>query len=342
VVVLSGLALALGGTMMSIAVIQVATVAIVSLFVMVEVRRRVPEVFPGVREAKCSILRNLASPSLLFGLLLVGNLIAYQGSTLLVSATLGGVAVVILSLSRAIIDVIRQALYSISLALCPDFARMEALGEFARLRMVHRFTVVVTAAITLALVAVVWYEGPQMITVWTRGWIAPDTILLRLFLMLLALQTPWAASSTVATATNRHQTQAIGYFVAAIVGIIAAAMLVHSLGTWAVPLGLILGEAIGCYHFVIKATCQIIDESYAAFALRFWIGFGVVASSVLAVGQLVHSVMPGPMLLRWMVMGFSTTAVASVATWIVWLTREDRALLRPKMRMMPNLSEARM
>jgi O-antigen/teichoic acid export membrane protein len=342
VVILSGLALALRGGMMSIAIIQVVTVAMVSLFVIVEVRRRAPEVFPGIREAKFSALRTLVSPSLLFGLLLAGNLIAYQGSTLLVSAALGGVAVVVLSLSRAIIDVIRQALYSVTLALCPDFARMEALGEFARLRTVHRLTVVATAAITLALAAVVWYEGPQMITFWTRGRIAPDTILLRLFLVLLALLTPWAASSTVATATNRHQTQAVGYFVAAIVGIIVAAMLVHSLGTWAVPLGLILGEAIGCYHFVIKATCQIIDEPYAAFVLRFWIGFGVVAALVLVVGHLVHSVMPGPMLVRWAVMGLSTTAVASVATWIVWLTREDRALLRPKMRMMPNLSEARM
>src|SRR6266704_395987 len=342
VLVLSGLALALGGGMMSIAVIQVVTVAIVSLFVLFEVRRRFPEVFPGIREAKFSVLRTLASPSLLFGLLLVGNLIAYQGSTLLVSASLGGVAVVILSLSRAIIDVIRQALYSISLALCPDFARMEALGEFARLRTVHRLTVVTTAAITLALAATVWYEGPQLITVWTRGRIAPDTVLLRLFLVLLALQTPWAASSTVAAATNRHQAQAIGYFIAAIVGITVAAMLVPSLGTWAVPLGLILGEAAGCYHFVIKATCQIIGEPYAAFALRFWIGFGVVAASVLVVGQLVHNVMPGPMLVRWAVMGLSTTAVAFVATWIVWLTREDRALLRPRLRTLPRFSEASM
>jgi len=121
-----------------------------------------------------------------------------------------------------------------------------------------------------------------------------------------------------------------------------AVVLIHPLGTWAVPLGLILGEATGCYHFVIKATCQIIDEPYAAFALRFWIGFGAVAAAVLAVGQLVHSMMPGPMLVRWAVMGLSTTVVASAATWIVWLTQEDRVLLRPKLRMMPRFSEASM
>jgi hypothetical protein len=71
----------------------------------------------------------------------------------------------------------------------------------------------------------------------------------------MALQTPWAASSTVATATNRPKVQAIGYFFSAIVGIGLVAALLPRLGPRAVPVGLTLGEAIGCYHFVIKTTC---------------------------------------------------------------------------------------
>src|SRR5260370_655474 len=148
---------------------------------------------------------------------------------------MGGLAVAVLSISKAVIDVIRQGLYSISLALCPDFARMEALGEFEKLRKVHRMVVAGTGAITLALVASIWYEGPQIINMWTRGRIEPDAMLLRLFLVLVAFQTPWAASSTVATATNRHKVQAIGYFFAAIVGIGLVASLIKPLGLWAVP-----------------------------------------------------------------------------------------------------------
>jgi O-antigen/teichoic acid export membrane protein len=342
VVVLSALVLVAGGGMLSIALLQLLTVGLTLLFVLIDVRLRFPALFPGLTQGKLSVLKNLVHPSMLFALLLAGNLIAYQGSILLVSAVLGGVAVVVLSLSKSIIDVIRQGLYSISLALCPDFARMEALGELDKLRMVHRLTVAVTATATLAIVAVIWYEGPQMLTVWTRGRIQPDVVLLRLFLVLLALQTPWAASSTVATATNRHHVQAVGYFIAAVAGITTAAALIHQLGAWAIPLGLIFGEAIGCYHFVIKATCQIIGESYAGFALRFWIGFGVVAAAVLTVAWLIHSAMPGPMLVRWMVMSLSTTAIATAAAWIVWLTPEDRTLLRPKLRPMLRLSEAKL
>src|SRR5690242_7304991 len=270
VVVLSAVVLIVGGGMLSIAALQVLTIGLIAGFVLFDLYRNFPALFPAFSHAQLSTLKELSHPSLLFALLLVGNLIAFQGSTLIVSAVMGGLAVAVLSISKAIVDVIRQVLYSITIALCPDFARMEVLGEYERLRIVHRLTVAATATITLALAASVWYEGSQIISVWTRGRIEPDVVLLRLFLVLLVFQTPWAASSTIGTATNRHATQAIGYFFAAITGVAFMAIFVHRLGTWAVPLGLTLGEAVCCYHFVIKSTCQTIEERYPSFALRFW------------------------------------------------------------------------
>ena len=332
VVILAAIVLILGKGMLSVALVQVLVVGVVVGFVLLDLRRRLPVFRPGLSQAKFSVLKDLAHPSLLFALLLAGNLIAFQGSTLIVSATLGGLAVAVLSVSRTIIDMIRQGLYSITLALCPDFARLEALGELEKLRKVHRMAIAATGVFTLALSASVWYEGPRLIALWTGGRIEPDAMLLRLLLVLLALQTPWAASSTVATATNRHRAQAIGYFFAAIVGIATAAMLVPWLGTWAVPVGLILGEAVGCYHFVIKATCHIIGEKYSTFALRFWLGFAVVTTAVLTTGWLIHNLLPGPLLLRWAVMGLCTLTIATICAWLVWLTPEDRALLSPKLR----------
>src|SRR3989442_1118980 len=253
-----------------LAVAGTLPVAANALFVLFDIRRRFPRLFPGFAAARFSVLKELTHPSILFCLLLIGNLIAFQGSIVLVSAVMGGLAVAVLSISKTVIDVIRQALYSISLALCPDLARMEALGEFEKLRKIHRMMVAGTAAITLALVASLWYEGPQIINMWTRGRIETDAMLLRLFLVFVAFQTPWAASSTIAVATNKHKVQAVSYFFAAICGIGLVAMLLRPLGLWAVPVGLTLGEAFGCYHFVIKASCNIIGESYSAFARRFW------------------------------------------------------------------------
>lgn len=341
VVLLCAVVVVFGGGMLATASVQLLTVPLVVAFVLLQLRHRYHVAFPGVKFARLSMLKELAHPSLLFALLLVANLIAFQGSTLLVSATMGSLAVVLLSVSKAVIDVIRQALYSITLALCPEFARMEALGQQEELRRAHRLLLAATGAITLALAADVWYEGPQIITLWTRGRVEPDVMLLRLFLILLVLQTPWAASSTIATATNRHQAQAVGYFVAAIVGIGLIAALIPHLGMWAVPIGLALGEALGCYHFVIKATCRIIGEPYAAFATRFWLGFAAVAATVLAAGGIIHHAMTGLTVVRWGVMGVLTLAVGAACAWWVWLTGDDRAVLRPRLRPVFRLSGAR-
>ena len=330
VVLLSAAAVLSGGGMAAVATVQLMTVPLVVGIVLWKIRHRFPECHLGIAQARLSVLKELAHPSALFALLLVGNLIAYQGSTLLVSATMGSVAVVVLSLSKAIIDVIRQALYSITLALCPEFARMEALGQLDSLRRAHRLVLAVTGVITLSLAACVWYEGSLIITLWTRGRVEPDTMLLRLFLVLLALQTPWAASSTIGTATNRHQVQAIGYFVAAVFGIGFAAMLVGYLGSWAVPVGLAFGEMLGCYHFVIKSTCRLIGEPYAAFAVRFWLGFAAVAVAVLTTAGFVHYLIGEMTLVRWPVMTVLTFAVGALCAWLVWLTPDDRAVIRPK------------
>jgi O-antigen/teichoic acid export membrane protein len=331
-VVLSALALVLGGGMLTIAFLQVATVALTAFYVLVDVRGRLPVLLPRLFRASFSVLKELLHPSLLFALLLVGNLVAFQGSLVLTSAVMGGLAVAVLSVSKAIIDVARQALYSIGLAFGPDFARMEVLEEFESLRNAHRRVVVGTAIVTLAFVAAIWYEGQEIITVWTRGHIEPDVTLIRLFLIFLAFQTPWAASSTVATATNRHKVQAIGYFLAAVIGIGVVAALLRLLGVWAVPVGLTFGEAVCCYHFVIKASCRIIREPYRAFAVRFWTGFVVVAASTLGIAWVIHSQMPGPLLLRWIATGFGTLTSAFASAWVVWLTPGDRALLWPRLR----------
>jgi len=342
VMLLSALVLILGGGMLSIALLQVLTIVLIGMYVLFDLHRHCVPLFPGLSGMRVSMLKELAHPSLLFALLLVGNLIAFQGSTLIISALLGGLAVAVLSISRAMIDLIRQVLYSINFALCPDFARMEVLGEFERLRTIHRLTVAATAAITLALAASVWYEGGQIITVWTRGRIEPDMILLRLFLVLLVFQTPWAASSTIGTATNRHGAQAIGYFFAALIGVGTIAALVHRLGTWAVPVGLTVGEAICCYHFVIKATCKTIHESYSNFAIRFWIGFAITSTLVLGVGWLIHSFAPGPMLARWAIMGMFTLTATTVSGCFVWLTSQDRTLLFVTVKRLFNISANRL
>jgi hypothetical protein len=85
----------------------------------------------------------------------------------------------------------------------------------------------------------------------------------------------------------------------------------------------------------------MIGEPYPAFAARFWLGFAAVAGAVLATAGLVHYAIEGLTLLRWGVMGLLTFAVGVFCAWWVWLTPEDRAVLRPRIRPVLSLSSAR-
>jgi len=85
----------------------------------------------------------------------------------------------------------------------------------------------------------------------------------------------------------------------------------------------------------------MIGEPYAAFAARFWLGFAAVAGAALGTAGLVHHAIEGPTLLRWGVMGVLTFAVGTFCAWWVWLTPDDRAVLRPKLRPILSLSSAK-
>jgi O-antigen/teichoic acid export membrane protein len=197
---------------------------------------------------------------------------------------------------------------------------------------VHRLIVFGTCVVAIALGTCIWFEGSLIITIWTRGRLVPDVTLLRLLVVFTVLQTPWVASSAVSTATNQHRVYARAFFVSTIIGISLAALLIGRLGMSAVPLGLTIGEALCCYHFVIRATCRVIHEPYAPFAIRLWSGLGVVGALVMTAGWLVHQLIPAPTLLRWGALSLITAVVSISGAWLLWLSHQDRALLVPNLR----------
>ena len=336
-VVLSGIILLLGGGMVPMAAMQLILLGIVAMVVLADVRRRFPQLYPRLTTARSSVLKELLHPSILFAAILLANVIAFQGSILLVSASLGGVAVAVFSVSRTAVNAIREALYSIQTSMWPDLARLEGQRELARLRTVHRIAVFGSSALAIAAGAVVWFEGASIITVWTRGHLTPDVELLHGFALYLVLQTGWVASSAVATSTNRHRTYAIGYFVACVVavGIIAVFLRRPGIGLAIIPAGLIVGELIGCYHFVIHASCRLIQESYPRFAARYWIGLAVVSATVMFGAWSAHAAV-ATSILRWALVGVVSVAIAVALAWTIWLAPQDRnellARLRPWLR----------
>jgi O-antigen/teichoic acid export membrane protein len=290
-------------------------------------RRSHPELLPKLSEARVAGLRELLSPSLLFGLIMLSMALTLQGPVLLVSKALGGTAVALLVTTRTLANVVKQMLAPVQVALWPELTRLDAVGAEAALRLGHRLLAVGSVALCAAFAGALWFEGASMMAVWTRGKLAADVWLLRFFLISIVLQAPWFTGSLFMIANNRHRRLAHSYLISAVLTLAAIALLIRPCGLVAVPVGALIGEALGCYHFVVKDACGVLKEEYARFAARLWSGVAAISCAAWGAGYFGHSVAVGPAPLHWLQVGALTTLAAVLAAWGLALRKDDRSCL---------------
>lgn len=290
-------------------------------------RRSHPELLPRLSEASVVGLRELISPSLLFGLIMLSMALTLNGPVLLVSKALGGTAVALLVTTRTLTNVVRQMVAPVQLALWPELTRLDALGAEASLRLGHRLLVGGSVMLSAAFAGALWFDGSEVIAVWTRGRLTPDIWLLRVYLLALVLQAPWLASSLFTTTNNRHRRLAHCYIISAVFTLATVALLLPRFSLIAVPLGGLVGETLACYHFVVKDACSVLKEDYTRFAARLWAGVAVVSCAALGAGWLGHSLAIGPAPLRWLEVGVLTSMAAALSGWGFALCNDDRISL---------------
>jgi len=284
-----------------------------------------PDLLPRFSGARIAGIRELMNPSVSFGLIMISVALTAQAPVLLVSRFMGGFAVALLVTSRTLANVIRQVVGALNSALWPELTRLDATGDAASLRFCHRLLATGSTALCAAFAAALWFEGAEVISVWTRGKLGQDMWLLRLFLIALVLQSPWLASSLFTAASNRHRNLSYSYAGSAVLSVAAMAGLIPVCGLLAVPIGMILGDAIACYHFVIKDTCNILDEGYARFAARLWLGLAATSCAAWGIGYLGHFIAVGPDPFRWLQVGALTTLAAALTSWQLGLRKDDRS-----------------
>jgi O-antigen/teichoic acid export membrane protein len=324
-------ALASGGGIRTVALAQLAPYPMMALYVYWDIRRRLPRLAPRLTETDFRAVRGLIKPSLLFAVIVVAGAITQQGPVLILSSALGGVAVAVFVTSRTLANLVRQIVQVISLAAWPELTRMEAVHEEDRLRSVHRLLTTGCTALTSAVAAALWYEGVEVIAVWSCGKLQPNPTLLHLLLAMSVLQSVWLASSMFSIAANRHARVSLAYLISSVVGIGVGALLIRYLGIIALPIGLILGEMVGCYHFVLKDTCQMLGEPYGPFARRLWFGVAAVAAATLGAGWIAHQMAYGPAVARWVEVGLVTSTTALLVGWYTCLPASERTILSTRM-----------
>jgi O-antigen/teichoic acid export membrane protein len=244
---------------------------------------------------------------------------------LLVAKELGGPAVALLVTTRTLAHVAKQVTASVQFAIWPELTRLDAIGAEPTLRLGHRLLVIGSVALSAAFAGAIWFEGASVMALWTNGKLGADLWLLRIFLLAMVLQAAWLPSSLFMMASNRHRRLAHSYFSSAVFALAAIALLIRHCGLLAVPLGVLIGDALTCYHFVIKDACGILKEEYAPFAARLWSGVASISCAAWGAGYVGHSVALGPAPVRWLQVGTLTMLAAAFAAWSLALTKDDRS-----------------
>jgi O-antigen/teichoic acid export membrane protein len=319
--------LVLQGGVLHLALWSVAPMIAVTAGAWFSLRRSHPELLPELSEARMAGLRELLSPSLLFGLIILSMALTLQGPVLLVSRALGGTAVALMVTTRTLANIVKQMAVPVQVALWPELTRLDAIGAEAVLRLGHRLLIIGSVTLSAAFAGALWFEGASVMAVWTGGKLAADVWLLRIFLLAVVLQSAWYPSALFMMASNRHRRLANSYFISAILTLVATALLIRPCGLLAVPLGALIGESLACYHFVIKDACSVLKEEYARFVVPLWSAVVAISCAAWGAGYLGHSVAVGPAPLRWLQVGVMTTLAAAVTAWGFALRKDDRSRL---------------
>jgi len=331
-ILFSAICVALGGGVLSVAVCGIVSTFLSGAVACWSINAWRRSLIPKFSDIRLCELQALIQPSLLFGVMTLAIALSVQGPVVLVSALLGGSAVALLVTTRTISYLVRQFFGMITAVVWPELTRLDAAGEEVAIRLAHRLLIVVSVVVSCAFAGALWWEGPEVLQVWTRGKIAPNEPLLRMFLLSLVLQGPWVASAAFTTATNRHKKLSYSWLASAVIALIGCALLINRIGVLAVPFSAIAGEAIACYHFVIQDTCQAIGENYRQLALRLWPSLFLIFAASLAAGWVGHAFAVGPAPIRWLQVGVISTIAAVLAAWLSGVIAADRSYLANRLR----------
>lgn len=183
------------------------TVAVTLLLVLVlwDTRRRDRRLALSLRGADLAICLSFLGPSLQFFFNQFASQLIFQGIVLLCSYQLGARAVVTFSTTRVIANIVRQLMSFVTTTVYPELTRIDSAGQTERMAFGYRLLLKTVCAVAVLFVPLLFFVGPDLYRVWTRGRAALDLGLLRFMLLDIWLGAPMLASINVLFSTNKMQ-----------------------------------------------------------------------------------------------------------------------------------------
>jgi O-antigen/teichoic acid export membrane protein len=189
-----------------------------------------------------------------------GNAFYLQGYPLVLSRTLGPLAVVNFSAIRTVTRVFLQAIL-----MCTNATSIELSSSYAKKKwdvyLAWVKTLVASVVLgSLAACVALYFFGPRVIDIWTHGKVSVSGPLLLLFGISVVLQASWQVFFILLYTTNKHHAQCYVYFIITILSLAVGDFTIGFFGFTAVPVIMIVSDIlilISCVTFCVRYLKEV-------------------------------------------------------------------------------------
>ena len=258
------LAVVLGaGVRTTALVFAVANIAI-TLVLCIMVRRDIPWIEYGWKNASFAEIRKLARPAIAFMGLPIGNALSLQGSLLAVGYALGPTEVVVFSTARTVSRVALQMVQMVNSTFEPEMSIAYGAGNYALTRTLLRRACQLALIVAFIIVIGMMTFGPWFLTHWTGGHVPPSRPLLSILLLVVVFYSLWSTSSTLLTSTNQLQKLATYYIIGTSLACFFCYFLALKYGLYGAAASLLVSELV-MNLYVVPASLRIAHDTLPAF-----------------------------------------------------------------------------
>jgi hypothetical protein len=238
---------------------------LLTVAIMVDLRRRYADFVLGLRMPRRAELRVIIAPSLLFFTSPLSVALIQSGPIMLFGAlAVPTVPVLSYTLVRTVAGLARQTAYQFAVGSSIDMARHLARGEAAACHRLYHVTGQVVTGLVGLFAGFLWWGATPFMSIWTHGTVPNDPVILACFLGGLFLAAPGQAALMLLNYMSRAKPLAAAWCFQAVLGLALAAVLLPSFGVAAAALSLATTEVIA----IGLALPMVVQRDFGFSAIR--------------------------------------------------------------------------
>ncbi len=235
-----------------------------TLIFCVMVRRDIPWIRYGWRNASLGEIRRLSGPAVAFMGFPIGNALNLQGTLLAVGHMLGSTDVVIFGTARTVSRIALQMVQMVNQTFWPELASAFGAGDLALVRSLHRRACQMALLIAGVLLLAMTTVGPSFLAHWTRHRVPPSPRLLFALMVSVFFYSLWSTSSTLLAAVNQHRRLSMFYLLATSVTIAITVVAAKFYGLMGAAASLVVSELI-MDGYVLPASLRLCGDTWGEF-----------------------------------------------------------------------------